>query len=69
MLAQCDSWKHYTATQINRRLHLKGRFWQQDGFDHLVRTVEQFEHLRRYIADNPKKANLHAGEFVHEQLR
>lgn len=40
MLDQCESWKHYTATQINRRLSRKGRFWQQDGFDHLVRSEE-----------------------------
>ena len=65
MLAQCDSWKHFTTTQINRALGRKGRFWQQDGFDHLVRSVEQFEYLRRYIAENPRRANLQLGEFRH----
>ena len=63
MLAQCESWKHYTATQINRRLKQHGRFWQQDGFDHLVRNDEQFAYLRRYIAENPKKARLREGEY------
>jgi REP element-mobilizing transposase RayT len=66
MLEQCDSWKHFTAAQINRRLRRKGRFWQRDGFDHLVRNVEQFEHFRRYIAENPAKARLHPGEYIHE---
>lgn len=66
MLAQCESWKHYTAMQINRSLNRKGRFWQQDGFDHLIRSIEQFEYLRRYIADNPVKANLDPSEFSHE---
>lgn len=66
MLTQCESWKHYTATKINRVLGRKGRFWQQDGFDHLVRSLEQFEHLRRYIADNPRRARLKKGEFIHE---
>ena len=42
MLAQCESWKHHTAGQINRRIGRKGRFWQTDAFDHLVRTEEQF---------------------------
>jgi type I restriction enzyme R subunit len=65
MLTQCDSWKHYTATQINRQLKRRGRFWQQDGFDHLVRSVEQFEMLRDYIADNPKRAKLRPGQFAH----
>ncbi|HEX7446165.1 MAG TPA: transposase [Pirellulales bacterium] len=62
MLAQCKSWKHYTAVQINRRLRQHGRFWQQDGFDHLVRNDEQFAYLRRYIAENPAKARLAKAE-------
>jgi type I restriction enzyme R subunit len=65
MLEQCDSWKHYTARKINMQLGSKGRFWQQDGFDHLVRSIEQFEALRRYIAENPTKARLKTGEYVH----
>jgi putative transposase len=65
LLKNCTSWKHYSATQINRRLKTKGRFWQQDGFDHLVRSPEQFEALRRYIADNPNRARLAPGEYLH----
>jgi len=65
MLAQCESWKHYTAAKINRVLGRKGRFWQQDGFDHLVRSAEQFDHLRRYIAENPRRAGLTPGQYVH----
>ena len=66
MLKQCESWKHFTAREINRQLKRKGRFWQQDGFDHLVRSVDQFEHFRRYIADNPAKARLGPHEYLHE---
>jgi REP element-mobilizing transposase RayT len=65
MLSQCESWKHFTATEINRRLGRKGRFWEQDGFDHLVRNDAWFEYYRRYIADNPSRANLAPGEFRH----
>jgi len=65
MLEQCESWKHYMAVQINRKLQRKGRFWQQDAFDHLVRSVDQFEYLQRYIASNPKAARLKDGQFVH----
>lgn len=68
MLAQCDSWKHYTAGKINRLLGRKGRFWQQDGFDHLVRSPEDFDRYRQYIAENPAHANLRPGEYVHEQV-
>jgi REP element-mobilizing transposase RayT len=65
MLKQCESWKHFTATQLNRRLQDKGRFWQADGFDHLLRSEEQFQYLRRYIADNPAKAGLNPREALH----
>lgn len=65
MLAQCESGKHYTAVQLNRRLGQRGRFWQADGFDHLVRSVEQFAYLRKYICDNPHRARLKPGEYRH----
>jgi type I restriction enzyme R subunit len=65
MLMQCESWKRFTAVKINRFLMRKGRFWEQDGFDHLVRTDEHFQHYRRYIARNPMLARLAAGEFIH----
>ena len=65
LLRQCDSWKHFTATQINRALQRKGHFWQDDGFDHLVRSVEQFQYLRKYIAENPRRARLAPGSYVH----
>jgi type I restriction enzyme R subunit len=65
MLGQCESWKHFTATKLNRSLGRNGRFWQQDGFDYLVRSPEQFLHFRRYIAENPCRADLKDGEFVH----
>ncbi|MFN0016655.1 MAG: transposase [Pirellulaceae bacterium] len=65
MLQQCDSWKYFTATQINRRLACKGRFWQEDQFDHLVRSPEDFSHFRSYIAENPKRARLRPGEYIH----
>ena len=62
---QCGSWKKYTATRINEALARRGRFWHEESFDCLVRAAEQFEHLRRYIADNPKKAGLREHEYVH----
>ncbi|MGW8256245.1 MAG: transposase [Thermoguttaceae bacterium] len=68
-LTQCDSWKHYTAARINRELGRRGRFWQEDGFDHLVRSAEQFEHFRRYLADNPLRAGLQPGEYSHYRAK
>ena len=60
----CYSWKKYTASQINRLLNRRGHFWQGESFDHLVRSPEQFAYLRKYIAENPQKAGLQAGEFI-----
>jgi type I restriction enzyme R subunit len=58
LIKQCTSWKRYTACRINELVGLTGDFWQPEQFDHLVRSPEQFEHYRRYIAENPIKANL-----------
>ena len=62
---QCRSWKKFTAGQINRVLQRGGRFWQEETFDHLVRGPEQFEGFQRYIAENPQKAKLCDGEYLH----
>jgi putative transposase len=62
---QCYSWKKYSACQINRLLSRKGRFWQEESFDHLVRSPEQFEYLRKYIAQNPQAAGLSEGEYLY----
>ena len=67
MTAQFDSWLHYTATLINRQLGRKGKFWQGEPFDHLVRSPEQYEYLRDYIRDNPKKANLGENGFLYRR--
>jgi REP element-mobilizing transposase RayT len=64
MLAQCESWKHYMARHINALLGRKGRFWEPDAFDHLVRSPEEFERLQVH-AENPLRAGLRAGEYLH----
>ena len=67
MKEQCDSWLHFTARQINKDIGEKGKFWQQEPFDHLVRSPEQYEYLRRYIEENPRKACLADGEFLYRK--
>ncbi len=62
---QCKSWKRFTARMINKASASAGRFWQEESFDHLVRSPDQFEYLRRYIAENPGKARLREGEFLY----
>jgi type I restriction enzyme R subunit len=62
---QCDSWLHFTAYRINKRLGRKGAFWQSEPFDHLVRSGEQFAYLQRYIARNGIEANLPASDYLY----
>ncbi|WP_395742527.1 transposase [Prosthecobacter sp.] len=64
MLAQVESWKRWTARQINAALRQRGRFWQDESFDHLVRNEAAFMKFRRYIGENPGKAGLAEGEFT-----
>jgi putative transposase len=67
MAKQCDSWLHFTAFRINKAIGEKGKFWQQEPFDHLVRSLEQYDYLRQYIADNPLKAGLKSGEYLYHR--
>jgi putative transposase len=64
MLKQVESWKKWTALRINEALGRRGRFWQDESFDHLVRNEASFGKFRHYIAQNPVKAGLRQGEFV-----
>lgn len=65
MSEQTESWLRYSARRINKELGRTGSFWQSEPFDHLIRSAEQFEYLQRYIAENPKRANLKAGEYLY----
>ncbi|MFO0872189.1 MAG: transposase [Pirellulales bacterium] len=67
MERQLASWLRFTATRINRLLEHSGHFWQQEPFDHLIRSPEQYDYLRQYIADNPRKAGLRPGEFLYRK--
>ncbi len=63
MLAQGAAWRQYFAREINPVLRRTGHLWQPDQFDHLVRSPESFDRIRRYIIENPFKSKLHAGEY------
>lgn len=72
-------WKHYSARELNAqaggrllggvavtRTSKEGRasVWQGETYDHIVRSREQFEHYRRYLAANPMKAGLKEDELT-----
>jgi putative transposase len=56
------SWKTFTAREINEREGRSGGLWQRESFDHIVRSREQLERIRGYIAENP--AGLREGKFL-----
>lgn len=53
-----QSWKGFTAREINGYLGRPGALWQQESFDRIVRSPAHFERIVRYIANNPVKARM-----------
>ena len=50
--------KGFTSHQGNQLLGTRGAFWQDESYDHLVRSNTEFEHIRAYIEQNPVTAGL-----------
>ena len=59
-----ESWKRFTAREINRLLSRRGHFWQGEGWDHLLRSAVYLRKYRRYIRGNPVKAGIMEGDFT-----
>jgi len=58
------SWKSFTSNKINKKLGLKGKLWQREYYDHLVRDQADYERVVDYVWENPKKAGLSDWEWV-----
>ena len=51
--------KGFTAGQANRLLDRAGQtFWQEESYDRLVRSREEFKRIEAYILNNPVRAGL-----------
>jgi type I restriction enzyme R subunit len=61
--------KSFTANKINRLDKRTGQFWQRESYDHIVRDIEQLQAYKAYIAANPSKAKLTAGEYILSQAK
>ena len=56
--------KGVSAKECNSLLGRTGQpFWQEESFDHIVRSQAQFDRFIRYITENPRKAKLKEGEY------
>lgn len=52
------SWKSFTARRINETLDQKGKLWQDESYDRIIRDEEHLWRCLQYIGRNPKKAGL-----------
>jgi len=59
-----QSWKGFTAREINKRLGRRGKLWEDDYWDRLIRNQKHWAQCRDYIFDNPVKAKLLSSECL-----
>jgi REP element-mobilizing transposase RayT len=52
------SLKRHTAREANKILQRSGAFWQDEGYDHLIRNDEELDRVVKYVLYNPVKAKL-----------
>ena len=50
--------KGVTAHRINKLLHISGPVWEEESFDHVLRSEESLKEKARYIQQNPVEAGL-----------
>jgi REP element-mobilizing transposase RayT len=50
--------KGYTAYKINTILGRRGKFWQDESYDRIIRDEEEYRKFAKYIFENPVKAGL-----------
>jgi len=50
--------KGASSHRINALLHRRGKLWQREPFDHILRSVEKVAEKANYICNNPVRAGL-----------
>ena len=53
-----QSLKSATAHRINKLLHRSGPVWQEESFDHVLRSDESMKEKVEYVQQNPVRAGL-----------
>jgi REP element-mobilizing transposase RayT len=51
-------WKQWTSKRIGRALETKGRVWQGEFFDHVLRSAESYSQKWDYVRQNPTRDGL-----------
>ncbi len=52
------SWKEWTSKNIKRVLEIPGPLWQEQFFDHVLRSSESYAQKWGYVRENPVRAGL-----------
>lgn len=52
------SWKEWTSKGIKRQLSQARSVWQEEFFDHVLRSSESYSEKWRYVRNNPMRHNL-----------
>jgi len=60
-----QSIKRFVSTQLTQLKQHEGKLWQSETYDHLIRDRIELERIRKYIADNPRKAHLREHTYTH----
>jgi len=50
--------KSATAHRINKSLHHEGPVWEEESFDHVLRSDESLKEKAQYIRQNPVRRGL-----------
>jgi REP element-mobilizing transposase RayT len=50
--------KGFSAWELNKRLGTKGVFWQDESYDHMIRSRNEMANTVVYILNNPVKSGL-----------
>jgi putative transposase len=53
-----QAWKQWTSKRITRELDVPGPVWQEQFFDHVLRSTESFSQKWDYVRKNPVRAGL-----------
>ena len=51
-------WKEWSSKRMARELNLSGRVWQEEFFDHVLRSSESYSRKWDYVKENPVRAGL-----------
>jgi putative transposase len=53
-----QAWKQWTSKRILRELNSASHIWQEEFFDHVLRSSESYSEKWDYVRENPVRAGL-----------